>query len=537
MSQYFAYCRKSTESEEKQVLSIESQVKELGQLCDKLGIVPTEVFTESKSAKGPGRPIFNDLMKRAYSGGVKGILCWKLDRLARNPIDGSALVWALDQDKITEIVTPHGTFRNNSNDKFLMQIEFGMAKKYVDDLSDNVKRGNRAKLEMGWLPCRPPLGYLNEPKERTIVPDPERFPLIQQMWQLLLQGVRPPAILRRANDDWGLRTRKSRCKGGSPLSRSGLYALLSNPFYYGLIETKAGVFQGKHQPMITEEQFWSAQSILGNQGRPRPKTRKFAYTGMIRCGSCGGMITAEEKVNRHGSHYVYYHCTKKDRKNPCREPYLNARDIEQQISEFLARIHVPERLLQFGLEFLAKAAEEAKDVEKVTRSSLEKALEGTRSQLANLNKMRLRDLLSDEEYLTEKQQMLGEKIRIERALHESSDRHEHATRSAADLLTFANRAVSAFQMGTLEEKRALLANIGSNLTLSGKKLLIEATKPFVILEDGLRSFAGAGGPFEPPQSGFNEGQNNELSATTSQWWAQVDDVRTFFLNDLRYPQG
>lgn len=321
------------------------------------------------------------------------------------------------------------------------------------------------------------------------------------------------------------------------MSRSGLYALLSNPFYYGLIETKAGVFQGKHQPMITEEQFWSAQSILGNQGRPRPKTRKFAYTGMIRCGSCGGMITAEEKVNRHGSHYVYYHCTKKDRKNPCREPYLNARDIEQQISEFLARIHVPERLLQFGLEFLAKEAEEAKDVEKVTRSSLEKALGGTRSKLANLNQMRLRDLLSDEEYLTEKQQMLVEKIRLERALHESSDRHEHATRSAADLLTFANRAVSAFQMGTLEEKRALLANIGSNLTLSGKKLLIEAAKPFVILEDGLRSLDGAGGPFEPPKSGFNEGQNKALTSLTSQWWAQVDDVRTFFLNDFRYPQS
>ena len=150
MSQYIIYCRKSTESEEKQVLSIESQIKELGELCDRHNLVASGTLTESKSAKAPGRPVFNDMMKKVYNGDVKGILCWKLDRLARNPIDGSALVWALDQGKLTEIITPTGTFRNTANDKFLMQLEFGMAKKYVDDLSDNVKRGNRAKLQHGW---------------------------------------------------------------------------------------------------------------------------------------------------------------------------------------------------------------------------------------------------------------------------------------------------------------------------------------------------------------------------------------------------
>src|SRR3989304_6405528 len=175
MSQYITYCRKSSESEERQVLSIESQIKELKELARRLDLPASEVLSESQSAKYPGRPVFNEIIRRIQKGQVRGIICWKLDRLARNPVDGSALIWALDQNMIHEIVTPHGTFKNNSNDKFLMQLEFGMAKKYVDDLSDNVKRGNRAKLERGWNPGLPPLGYLNDPKNRTIMRDPDRF--------------------------------------------------------------------------------------------------------------------------------------------------------------------------------------------------------------------------------------------------------------------------------------------------------------------------------------------------------------------------
>lgn len=200
MSQYIIYCRKSSESEERQILSIDSQVKEIKEFAKRLNIEISEVLTESQSAKYPGRPIFNSMMKRVYQGEVKGIFCWKLDRLSRNPIDGGQIIWAVDQGKLSEIITPYGTFKNIGNDKFMMQIEFGTAKKYVDDLSDNVRRGLRAKLERGWLPGLPPLGYLNEPKERSIVKDPERFPLVRKMWDLLLQGIKPSQILKTANE-------------------------------------------------------------------------------------------------------------------------------------------------------------------------------------------------------------------------------------------------------------------------------------------------------------------------------------------------
>lgn len=532
MPQYFIYCRKSTESEEKQVLSIESQIKELGELCDRLSLATSDTLTECKSAKAPGRPVFNEMMKKVYRGELKGIICWKLDRLARNPIDGSALVWALDQGKIFEIVTPHGTFRNNSNDKFLMQIEFGMAKKYVDDLSDNVKRGNRAKLEKGWLPHRPPLGYLNEPTERTIVPDSERFPLVQKMWQLLLQGVAPLEILRKATDEWGLRTRKTRRSGGGPLCRAGIYALFANPFYHGLIENRAGVYPGKHQPMLSETEYWKAQEILGRKGRPRPKKHRFAFTGLIRCGGCGGMITAEEKVNRYGYHYIYYHCTKKDRQNPCRQKYLNASDLERQAGAFLSGIHVPEKLLQVGIEYLEREGQGDKERQRVVTDSLQKSVDATNVKLSNLNQMRLKELIDDAEYLEEKRALLREKSRLEQSLSDSSRGRQMATERAREVLNFGHTAMDTFKKGSPEVKRTILANIGSNFSISDRRLSIQAEKPFVILENGLRAIEGDFGPFEPSDSGFNAGQSALSRSMILQWWALVDDVRTYFLKML-----
>src|SRR5882724_2158325 len=160
MLRYFLYCRKSSESEDRQVLSIESQIGELQILAKKRGILILETLTEARSAKAPGRQIFNNMMQRIYRGEAQGILCWKLDRLARNPIDGGAIIWAIKQHGI-EIITPTQTFRQSDDNTILMYIEFGMAQKYIDDLSRNVKRGLRTKAEKGWYPTSPPLGYRN----------------------------------------------------------------------------------------------------------------------------------------------------------------------------------------------------------------------------------------------------------------------------------------------------------------------------------------------------------------------------------------
>ena len=507
-------------------MSIEAQIKELKNFSKRLDIQVSEIQIESRSAKSPGRPVFNNMMKKLYKGQYSGVICWKLDRLARNPIDGSALVWALDQGKISEILTPHGNFKNNSNDKFLMQIEFGMAKKYVDDLSDNVKRGNRAKLERGWLPGLPPIGYLNDPKKNTITKDPERFPIVRKMWDFLLKGVSPSKILDIVNNKWGFRTRQRGKVGGKSLSTSGIYKVFGNPFYYGLIERKEGIFLGKHDPMITEEEFWKAQEILGRKGRPRSKSHEFSYTGLIRCGECGCMITAEEKINRYGYHYTYYRCTKKKRDFPCHQKYINLNELEKQIIGYFKNIHVPKRLLELAIDYLKEEEnEENKRHGDICRSQ-EKALANCQKKLENLNQMRLKDLITDEEYIKEKRVLLREKTRLEANLE--SDVRKTSLDQTAETFLFASRAKESFQKGSLEDKRSILQELGSNLVLKDKKLHIQVEKPLQIIERGLKVVKGGNCTLEPQKSSLFEAKQGLLKKKFLFWQAVVKDVRTFY---------
>jgi DNA invertase Pin-like site-specific DNA recombinase len=202
MPSYVIYARKSTESEDQQVLSIESQIHEMKALAERHRIGVGEILTESRSAKAPGRPVFGTLMRRVRKGEVNGIFCWKMDRLARNHYDTGQVLQALADKKLERIVTSDGVKTSDSNDRLLGTFEFALATKYIDDLRQNVLRGNRARFEKGWPNFRPPTGYLEDRVTKTIIRDPDRFDLIRRVWDFALKGMlRPVQILEVLNGD------------------------------------------------------------------------------------------------------------------------------------------------------------------------------------------------------------------------------------------------------------------------------------------------------------------------------------------------
>jgi site-specific DNA recombinase len=476
---YFLYCRKSSEDEDRQVLSIESQRKEMERLVSAwLDVQIVQTLEESFSAKAPGRPVFDQMLRRIEAGEAEGIIAWHPDRLARNSVDGGCIIYLLDTGRLKDLRFATFTFENNSQGKFMLSIVFGYSKYYVDSLSENVLRGYRAKVEKGWLPGLAPVGYLNDTVNKTIVPDPERFQLVKDIWRLMLTGAYSPRRLWEiATREWGLRTVKRKRIGGKPIALSCIYRILTNPFYAGTLEREGKTYPGKHTPIVTLDEFERVQELLGRPHRPRAKTRAFAFTGLIRCGECGFAVTAEEKTNRWGSRYTYYHCSRRRLDYRCRQPYVQAADLERQILQFLDEITIPDKFHSWGLGKLQTVAEKNRKAEDAQRQSLLNARTSLEKELANLTKLRIRDLLSDEEFLAQRQQLEREQVRATQAI-DTLAKQGSRFEPERMLISFSKTAASRFTAGDLQIQRLILTISGSNLVLKDENLNIDAKKPF-----------------------------------------------------------
>ena len=499
MKRFFIYARKSSEAEDRQILSIGSQINELMSLAKKLGIEIVDTLQEAKSAKAPGRQVFDEMMRRINAGEVDGILCWKLDRLARNPIDGGAIIWTIKQNGI-EILTPSQTYNQISENAFMMYVEFGMAQKFVDDLSKNVKRGLKEKAEKGWLPSGAKPGYMNdkfaEKGNKTVKTDPLRFPLIRRAWDYMLSGTYTVAqILTLLNNEWSYRTPKHKRIGGKPMSRSMLYHVFTDTFYYGEFEypSKSGILhQGKHKPMITIEEFDKVQFLLGRNGRPRPKTHKFNYVGLMVCGECEAAITCEEKIKRQKNgnvhKYIYYHCTK--RKNPnCTQGSIEEKELEKQIDEELSKIQISDKFKNWAIKYLNELNNKEAGDRNAILSSTQEAYKDIVKRIDNLVGLKIstqnsdNSLLSDEEFKIQKQILLKEKSTLEEKLNDTGDRITKWLEFSEKTFDFATYAKYRFAKGTPEEKRKIFAGLGSNLILKDRIIAVKLEKPLEYMQE------------------------------------------------------
>lgn len=476
---YFVYCRKSTEAEDRQILSIDSQEAELRRaFFDRPEIEIIETCRESFSAKAPGRPIFNEMIERIERGEADGILAWHPDRLARNSIDGGRIIYLLDRKVLKDLKFATFSFENSSQGKLMLQVLLGFSKYYVDSLSENVKRGNRAKIALGWRPNMAPIGYLNEKNFRTIVPDHERFPLIRKLFDHALTGSYSLRALREESIRWGLRTPQRRRIGGKYISIAAIYRVLTNPFYAGLLVWNGEISRGAHQPMVTIEEFDRVRRLLARPGKPTPQKYTFPLTGMIRCGECGFMVTAEEKVNRYDKRYTYYHCTKRRLDYRCRQPWVPAPALDAMIREALDRLVLPPRMHQFFREQLEHARREQTNEALVVQRSVEHAINDATKALGNLTTLRVRDLISDDEFIRQRRAFQEELLRLKEEQGVARNPDQWFEPSAL-LISFSHRAADWYIHGDDRVKRLIVRAIGSNPTIKDKILSIEARKPFV----------------------------------------------------------
>ncbi len=345
--EYCLYARKSSEDDERQALSIDSQIKEMAVQAEAQGLRVTEIRKESHSAKQSGqRPVFEQLIADVRRGLFTGILSWAPDRLSRNAGDLGSLVDLMDLGKLIEIRTHGQVFTNSPNDKFLLMILCSQAKLENDNRGINVKRGMKTKCELGFRPNMTPLGYLNDhysgKGQKKVFVDKKRAPLIKEAFEKVAAGASGRDIY-----DWfngvGFRT-----KSGKLLTLSGVYRMLNNAYYCGIFEFPVGSakwYKGSYTSIIPRELFDAVQKQMVVAPKSKPGTKQFDYTKLLKCGRCGSGITAQEKFKQRKNgiqkRYVYYHCTQaKD--FSCPEPYIREEKLAEAFVNMLSKVTVEE---------------------------------------------------------------------------------------------------------------------------------------------------------------------------------------------------
>lgn len=344
---YVLYARKSTEQDEKQALSIESQVKEMLQIAERENLEIVDIRREAHSAKDSGqRPVFREILEDLRRERFNGIIVWHPDRLSRNAGDLGSLVDLMDQKSLVQIRTHGQTFTNTPSEKFLLMILCSQAKLENDNKSINVKRGLKTRVEMGLWPAPAPTGYLKEKRtdrKCECFIDPDRGHVIKQMFEkVAYEKWSGRKIYHWLRFDLNFKT----AGGNKNLSLGNIYRILESPFYYGVFEypLKSGNwYQGKHKALITKELYDEVQKQLKGSELKTRQEKEFAFTKLMKCGLCGSGICADEKYKKlkNGTinSHTYYGCTKvRDRNCTC--GYINETDLIKQLEKILDSIDI-----------------------------------------------------------------------------------------------------------------------------------------------------------------------------------------------------
>ena len=488
------YARKSTESEDRQIQSIDDQIKFLKETAERENLNIVQIIKESKSAKEPyKRNGFTELVTLIEQGKINGILAWKMDRLSRNPIDSATIQYFLQKKKLLCVKTAEKNYLPEDN-ALIMSVENGMANQFIRDLSKNVRRGLISKAEKGWFPNIPPVGYLNsksrEKGNETILVDEERFLIVRKMWDLMLTGnYSQPQILKIATNDWGLRTPKRRKLGGKPFSRSYMYIMFTNDFYAGNFHYSGKTYVGKHKAMITMDEFDRVQILLGKKGRPKTQTNNFPFTGIMTCSECGARITAtkKKKLNKTTKEietYIYYHCTKRKKYIDCKARPVTLTELEKNILKIIESNLIDQEFYKLGLETL----KEMHGLETGKRQQIYEAqlrnVDDTQKKLDRALTFLLDGTITKEQYNLQKNELEESLMKEKIKLGETEKRATNWRDLTENVLHFSTQAMEAIKHGDPQTQREILNGLGWNHRIIGKELFINLHSWFTVLKNG-----------------------------------------------------
>jgi len=475
-TKYFLYARKSTEDEERQVMSIEAQLVELAEYAKRENLEVIEKFVESKSAKKPGREVFNEMVAKINeSKEPLGLLAWHPDRLARNSVDGGQIIYLIDTGKLVSLRFPTFWFEPTPQGLFMLQVAFGKSKYYSDNLSENVKRGIRQKLRRGEWPGLAPLGYVNNPKTRNIDPDAVKARVIKKAFEEFAQGKHTLESLGDRLKFWGVVS-----KNGTKLCKATLQRILINPVYIGVIVHNNESYEGEFKPIVSRATFEAVQRVLKDRAKPRKskKSHNFPFVGLLRCGECGAAITAQY-AHGNGGTYRYYRCTK--RLGPCSQRYLREDLLVDQLKEELSKVALCEDWTEKMLTQVEVWEKEQNQSSQSFAQNLEAKIKETEIKLDRLVNAFLDGTIEKETYLQKKDELIKTKTDLLQKKSDFGRKRNNWNEPLKEWIKTAHHAEELASSEDFYETKIFVKKIGTNRRVLDRIVLLDFEKPFDLI--------------------------------------------------------
>jgi len=448
------YARVSSREQEKDGYSIPAQLKLLREYAVNNNLEVVEEYTDSETAKKTGRTSYTEMLKFLKKNkNIRTVLVEKTDRLYRNFKDYVQL-----EDYNLEVhLIKEGTVlseNSNSNQKFMHGIKVLMAKNYIDNLSEEVKKGQRQKAEQGEFPSKPPFGC-HRLNTKLIEPEPQAAKYVQRAFELFAEGGISLDKLRFRMQDEGFIYKKE-----TPVMvKSMMDKILKNIFYIGEFEYSGKRYNGTHQPIISRELFYKAQTAFKKDNKPLYiNDHNFMFAGLLRCEECGCSIVAEIKKGK----YVYYHCT--GGKGSCSQKsrYIREELIEEQIFEAVKKIHVDQEQAAWIIEALKKANELKNDFQEDRVEALQSQCKKLRERINKIYIDKLDGIVSEEFWREKHNEWNNQLFKLQDIIKSFEVANKNYIEAAVSILNIAQEASEIYSKATPAVKTEILKSLLSN---------------------------------------------------------------------------
>ncbi len=453
------YVRVSSKEQEQEGYSIPAQKKLLMEYARKQGLEIVETFEEAETAKKAGRRQFKKMLQfLEESSDVRGVLVEKTDRLYRNFKDYT-LLDVEERGLRIHLVKEGEVFSSNSpsHQKLTHNIKVVLANNYINNLSEEVRKGMTEKASQGVWPSVAPIGYLNRLEDHTIVPDPKNGPLVRRAFELAATGQYSLSKLKRDLYLRGLRS----ARAGNELGKEAMARVLRNPIYFGDFVWNEKTYRGIHTPLIDRGLYERVQESMGFTQKPKLTKHDFDFAGVLSCEHCGCAVTAEQKRKKSGLTYIYYHCT--NGRGACTKvSYLRQEVIEEGVARALRGIRLSREIVDWTREALLESSKDEREFRDSQISAMTTRYKKLDSFISQAYEDKLEGTLEPALWESKTAQWKTEQRLIEDQLKALRAANTSYLEEGVRLMELAERAAELFRTMNGQEKREMISLVLSN---------------------------------------------------------------------------